>query len=117
MNLIRNLLDFGTMKKKTTAAGIIGLILTLAMPLYAEPDRSGDMFGKGGWNITDRPAVPSDRARGADMFKAVPSTLDPNADVFGRMRPNYDFGREEMVIVRPEPVPYYPLFHREGDRD
>ncbi|GEM_PF-1067005 len=105
------------MKMKTITAGFIGLALLLAMPVYAETDRSGDMFGKGGWNMTDRPSVSSDSARGADMFKAVPSTLDPGADVFDRTQPNYDFGREEMVIVRPEPVPYYPLFHREGDRD
>jgi len=104
------------MKTRTTALAFLMFFL-VTFPATAETDRPGDMYAKGGWNITKRPAVPSDIARGEDMIPEVPPVLETDADVFDRLHPNYDFGREEMVIVRPEPMPQHPIFQREGDRD
>ena len=105
------------MKVKYLIASVFSLSLLLVGPAAGKTGRSGDMFNEGRWNITDRPSVPSDETRGSDMFPAVPLAVEPNADVFGRAQPNYDPGQEEMVIVRPTPMPHYPLFQRKNDRD
>lgn len=86
------------------------VMLLLAPPVFARDRNTGDLFSDQGWAAQDRPSVPSDRNRSGDMFKTPPPISSPNADVFDRVKPDYDFGREDMVYPHPAPIPHYPLF-------
>lgn len=81
-----------------------------APPALAHRGRSGELFIDRGFIAPWRPDVPSDRARGQDMFPSVPLAWERDADLFDRVRPRFDFGREDMFVTRPVRVPDYPLF-------
>ncbi len=76
----------------------------------ARSNQSGDLFNDKGWAPYNRPAVPSDQQKGSDLFPTNNYVLNPRADLFGSVHPNYDFGRSDMFPSRPKVVPYYPLF-------
>jgi hypothetical protein len=79
-----------------------------AFEAAAQP--KGDMFTDRGMGPYNRPPVPSDRYVGPDLFPNVPVYIEPNADMFGRLRAPYDFGRADMFVKHPEVEQYYPLF-------
>ncbi|MDD5586331.1 MAG: hypothetical protein PHY92_05160 [Alphaproteobacteria bacterium] len=83
------------------------IILLLAAGAQA---KSGDMFTDQGMGPYNRPPVPSDRYVGPDLFPPAPVFIDPKADMFRRLRAPYDFGRSDMFVTHPGPVPYYPIF-------
>ena len=90
---------------------IILLVLGFtASPVLAHRGGSGDMLTDMNLTWLDRPAVPSDRDRGADMFAPQPLMVDRDADLVSGVRPRVTYGREEMVVVHPMHVPDSPLF-------
>ncbi len=86
----------------------MGLMAVFPVDAYAQ--RTGDIFADRGFTSYNRPSVPSDAHRGADMFPPVQGFVEPTAEMFSRARPRYDFGREDMVKAHPMPIPYTPLF-------
>ena len=94
---------------------IIGLAVLIFIVQPAQARKTGDMFNDSGWNFHDRPSGPSDARRGQDMIPSVPVNTEGNPDMFGRVRPPYDFGREDMFVTHPQPVPYYSIFKDEHD--
>jgi len=91
---------------------LAALLVVVVQPANARINKTGDMIIDDGWVSYHRPRVPSDRDAGPDWFNpTVTFTYDPNFDMFdGMRRPNYDFGRADMVYVHPREVPHYPLF-------
>lgn len=84
-------------------------VLLAALPLYAFAAGSGDMFDSMGLT-TPRPAVPSDRLKGSDMFPHVPEMYNKNADLFDRMPPRTIYGNQDLLHARPAPTPYATMF-------
>jgi len=78
--------------------------------------RSGDMFDNAPWNSWDRPRVPSDRARGEDMFAPIPVLYNSKADLFDGVCPTRVALREDMLSVRPAPPPVGKMFGPWADR-
>jgi hypothetical protein len=93
---------------KTGVVTAIACFLAISSLAFAA--QSGDMFDNAGTGPNGRPSVPSDRYVGPDLLRSVPVFIEPNADMFGRLRVPYDFGRPDMVGLPPQPVPYYPLY-------
>ena len=85
---------------------LIALLLTL--PAHAAS--TGDLAADKGTLWLDRPAVPSDARRHADMFPAHPLLLNTNADLVANVHPRTTYGREEMVTPHRLPIPDSPLF-------
>ena len=95
------------------AKALFILITLLAMPAMANdnPALRGDLFANSYLAFGQRPWVPSDGLRGADMFPPQPLFMPATRDLFDRVPRRYEFGNDEMVhLRRPIPEPYQPMF-------
>ncbi|MCL2469560.1 MAG: hypothetical protein FWF24_04945 [Alphaproteobacteria bacterium] len=77
------------------------LVASSATALAGNKNFPGDMFYDRHW-VYDRPYVPSDSARGADMFAPVPPLYNRNADMFDGLtkRATKVSTREDMFRTR-----------------
>jgi hypothetical protein len=88
------------------------LLLATMQSAAAQNRHTGDMFTDQGWDMSGRLPVPSDQYRNPDMLPSAPvDTYNPNADVFSHLHPNYDYGRQDMLITHQAPVPAYPILN------
>lgn len=87
------------------------ILTTLFLLLGTTPlqARSGDMFEDKQWAY-QRPAVPSDRLRGEDMFKPLPLMTAGSGDMFAHVKPRRHFSRDDMFpFWKVQEVPYHLL--------
>lgn len=83
----------------------------------AKAQHTGDMMIDEGWVPYNRPAVPSDLGKRPDMFYPRQAFVRQNADLVSGVRPRFNYGRSEMVFVRPYRVPPTGLFDHSAGYD
>lgn len=91
---------------------LLGAFLAL-VPAAAQARRTGDLFADADWCCGNRPAVPSDARRGADVFKKLPLTYNRNADLFDSLRPRAYATRADMLAPRRQAFPVGRLFEND----
>ncbi len=96
------------------------LVLLAGMLLFSEAALAhgfrGDMFANADWSSAKRPRVPSDDARGQDMFPDYPLMYNPDADLFDGVLPRVFYTGDDMLAPTHIPGPQGRLFSSWNDR-
>jgi hypothetical protein len=73
--------------------------------------QQGDLFADRHYSADQRPWVPSDQAKGQDLFRADSFAFSPQAEAFQHRRRNYQYGPQDMFnSLAKAPYPYQSIF-------